>query len=514
MIELNDSFKKALSIAENTKNNIFITGRAGTGKSTFLKYFRDNTKKEIAVLAPTGVAALNVKGQTIHSFFGFKPDITIHKVKDIKPKNSELYKKLDTIVIDEISMVRADLLDCIDAFLRKHGPKRRKPFGGVQMIFIGDLYQLPPVVTSREKPIFKDYYSSPYFFSSQVFNECEFEFVELEKVYRQSDSAFLEILNSIRNNTVTDDLIEKLNSRVNPDFIPPDEEFYVYLTTTNKMAEKINFEKLAKIQGKEFVYHGFIEGEFNENDLPTSIDLVVKINAQVMLLNNDSKGRWVNGDIGKIVDIEQKRTEPDLIFVELTNGDVIEVSPFTWEMFEFYYDKEKKKILTEVVGQFIQYPLKLAWAITIHKSQGLTFDKMIIDLGRGTFSHGQLYVALSRCSNFDGLILKRPVSKKHILLDRRIIRFITQFQYKNAAKKLSIEDKISLIERAIENGKKLEIVYLKSTDEKSKRIVKPLFVGEMEYGSRVFLGLKAMCMMRMEERNFNVEKILEIQEID
>ncbi|GAB6182502.1 ATP-dependent DNA helicase [Thermodesulfovibrio hydrogeniphilus] len=514
MIELNDSFKKALSIAENTNNNLFITGRAGTGKSTFLKYFRDNTKKEIAVLAPTGVAALNVKGQTMHSFFGFKPDITIHKVKDIKPKNSELYKKLDTIVIDEISMVRADLLDCIDAFLRKHGPKKRKPFGGVQMIFIGDLYQLPPVVTSREKPIFKDYYSSPYFFSSQVFNECEFEFVELEKVYRQSDSAFLEILNSIRNNTVTDDLIEKLNSRVNPDFTPPDEEFYVYLTTTNKMAEKINFEKLAKIQGKEFVYHGFIEGEFNETDLPTSIDLVLKINAQVMLLNNDSKGRWVNGDIGKIVDIKQKRTEPDIIFVELTNGDIVEVSPFTWEMFEFYYDKEKKKISTEIIGQFIQYPLKLAWAITIHKSQGLTFDKMIIDLGRGTFSHGQLYVALSRCSNFEGLILKKPVNRKHILLDRRIVRFITQFQYKNAAKKLSLEEKISLIEKAIENGKKLEILYLKSTDEKSRRIVKPLFIGEMEYGSRVFLGLKAMCMMRGEERNFNVEKILEIHEID
>jgi len=510
-IEVNEEFQKALNLAENSDKNIFITGKAGTGKSTFLNYFRETTKKQIAVLAPTGVAAVNIKGQTIHSFFNFKPDITIHKVKEIKPKNTRLYKKIQTIVIDEISMVRADLLDCVDIFLKLHGKKKNKPFGGIQMVFIGDLYQLPPVVTSKEKDIFKEFYKTPYFFDANVFKDCEFEFVELEKVYRQSDTAFLEILNSIRNNTVTDEALENLNKRVKPDFVPEEDEFYIYLTTTNKMAEKINHEKLSKLRSKEFKYYGFIDGEFNESELPTASELTIKIDSQVMLLNNDSKGRWINGDIGRVIDIETKRTEPDIIIVELTNGEVIEVTPFTWEMYEFYYDSKKKKILTEVVGQFTQYPLKLAWAITIHKSQGLTFDKVIIDIGRGTFSHGQLYVALSRCRSLDGLVLKKPVDKKHILLDRRIVRFLTQFQYKYAEKNLPIEEKISLIKKAIKNKKPIEIVYLKSSDIKTKRVIIPISVGPMEYADKTFLGLKAFCTIRGQERNFNVEKILEIK---
>lgn len=512
-IDLNEAFLKALEVAENSNKNLFLTGKAGTGKSTFLSYFREHTRKEIAILAPTGVASVNVKGQTIHSFFGFKPDITVHNVKKIKPKNAKLYKNIDSIVIDEISMVRADLLDCIDVFLRKHGKRKNTPFGGIQMIFIGDLYQLPPVVSSREKFIFKDFYSSPYFFSSHVFKESEFEFIELEKVYRQSDLAFLEILNSLRNNNVTDKMIENLNKRVKPDFVPDDEDFYVYLTTTNKMAEYINSEKLSKIKNKEFKYYGFVDGEFSESELPTSKELTLKVDSQVMLLNNDSKGRWINGDIGRIIDIQQRRTEPDIIIVELINGETVEVTPFTWEMFEFYYDKEKKKISTDVVGQFTQYPLKLAWAITIHKSQGLTFDKLIVDIGRGTFSHGQLYVALSRCRSLEGLVLKRPISKKHILLDSRIVQFLTHFQYRHAEKTLPIKDKIALLERAVDEGKQLEIVYLKSTNLKTKRTIKPLFVGPMEYGNKTFFGLRAFCTMRMEERNFNVEKILEIREI-
>lgn len=512
-IELNESFLKSLEVAENSNKNLFVTGKAGTGKSTFLSYFREHTHKEIAVLAPTGVASVNVKGQTIHSFFGFKPDINVHNVKKIRPKNVKLYKNIDTIVIDEISMVRADLLDCIDVFLRKHGKNKNIPFGGIQMIFIGDLYQLPPVVSSREKLIFKDFYSSPYFFSSNVFKECEFEFVELEKVYRQSDLTFLEILNSIRNNNITDKMIENLNKRVKPDFVPDDDDFYVYLTTTNKMADYINAEKLSKIKNREFKYYGFVDGEFNESELPTTTELTLKVDSQVILLNNDSKGRWINGDIGRIIDIQQKRTEPDIIIVELINGEIVEVTPFTWEMFEFYYDKEKKKISTDVVGRFTQYPLKLAWAITIHKSQGLTFDKLIIDIGRGTFSHGQLYVALSRCRSLEGLVLKRPISKKHILLDSRIVHFLTQFQYRHAQKSLPIQDKIALLERAVDEGKELEIVYLKSSNLKTKRTIRPLFIGPMEYGNKTFLGLRAFCTMRMEERNFNVEKILEIREI-
>lgn len=511
-IDLNEEFLKAFNLAENTSKNLFITGRAGTGKSTFLNYFRENTKKQIAVVAPTGVAAVNVRGQTIHSFFNFKPDITLHKVEEINPKNPNLYKKLDCIVIDEISMVRADILDCIDGFLKIHGPNKKKPFGGIQMIFIGDLYQLPPVVTSKEKTIFKELYETPYFFSSNAFKQCEFEFIELEKVYRQSDIEFLEILNSIRNNTVTDEVIEKLNKRVKPDFEPAEDDFYIYLTTTNKMAEKINFEKLSKIKNKEFKYYGFIEGQFTEEDLPTSEELVVKVDAQVMLLNNDPRGRWINGDIGKIVEIKPKKTEPDIILVELQNGQIVEVTPFTWEMYEFYYDKTRKKILTQVVGQFTQYPLKLAWAITIHKSQGLTFDKLILDIGRGTFSHGQLYVALSRCRCLDGLILKKPISRKHVLLDRRIVKFLTEFQYKQAGQ--ALQEKISLIEKAINQRKQIEITYLKSNDTKSKRVVIPIYIGPMEYADKTFLGLKAFCMLRNQERHFNVEKILDVKLID
>lgn len=510
-IEINEEFKKAFDIAEKTNRNVFITGKAGTGKSTFLNYFRENTKKEIALLAPTGVAAVNIKGQTIHSFFNFKPDITLHKVKEIKPKNLTLYKKIHTIVIDEVSMVRADLLDCVDKFLRLHGKNKSKPFGGVQMIFIGDLYQLPPVVTSKEKDIFKEFYKTPYFFDAHVFSECDLDFIEFEKIYRQSDSSFIEILNAIRNGTITESAINQLNQRVIPDFIPPKDEFYIYLTTTNKMAAEINNERLSKIKGREFIYHGYLEGEFTDSDLPTSEKLLLKLNAQVMLLNNDPLGRWINGDIGKIINIEPRRAEPDIIFIELTSGEVVEITPFKWEMYQFYFDSKKKKILTEVVGQFTQYPIKLAWAITIHKSQGLTFDKVILDLGKGTFSHGQLYVALSRCRSLDGLILKKPVSKKHIFLDQRIIKFLTQFQYNHAAKILSAEEKITLINNAIIDKKPLEITYLKSTDEKTKRLIYPLSVGYMEYGNKTFLGLKAFCSLRGEERNFNVDKIIDIK---
>ncbi|MDW7999223.1 MAG: AAA family ATPase [Thermodesulfovibrio sp.] len=513
-IDFNEEFIKAFDLAENTKRNLFLTGKAGTGKSTFLKYFRENTKKEIAVVAPTGVAAVNIKGQTIHSFFNFKPDITIHKIKEIKPKKPNLYKKLDCIVIDEISMVRADILDCIDAFLRIYGPQRKKPFGGIQIIFIGDLYQLPPVVTLREKGIFKKFYETPYFFSSKVFKECEFEFIELEKVYRQSDDRFLEILNSIRNNTITEEIIKKLNQRVNPDFVPKDEDFYIYLTTTNKMAEKVNFDKLSKIKNKEFKYYGFIEGEFNEQDLPTSQELILKVDAQVMLLNNDIKGRWINGDIGKIIEIETKGSEHDVILVELSSGEVVEVVPFTWEIYEFYYDKNRKKILTEIIGKFIQYPIKLAWAITIHKSQGLTFDKVVLDIGKGTFSHGQLYVALSRCRSLEGLVLKRPVYPKNVLLDRRIVKFLTDFQYRYSEKNMPLEKKISTIEKALKEGKVIEIVYLKSNDVKTKRRIIPIYIGNMEYANKTFLGLQAFCQLRKEVRHFNVEKILDIRVIE
>jgi ATP-dependent DNA helicase PIF1 len=339
-IELNDKFRHALEILGNSDKNVFITGRAGTGKSTLLEYFRNTTNKNVAVLAPTGVAALNVKGQTIHSFFRFKPNITPERVKRLRSsRNSEsVYHKLDIIVIDEISMVRADLLDCVDRFLRLNGPEGDKPFGGIQMAFIGDLYQLPPVVTSNEKEVFQSLYETPYFYGAQVFDSLEMEFVELEKIYRQSDKEFISLLNTIRNNSITAEGLELLNQRCQPDFEPPPDDFYVYLTTTNKLAEEINSRRLAALTGRLYKFIGRIEGDFGQEYLPTKVDLQVKVGAQIMMLNNDTEGRWVNGTIGKIIDMSQNRKGEDVIIAELADGDEVEVTPFTWEIYRFFVD--------------------------------------------------------------------------------------------------------------------------------------------------------------------------------
>ncbi len=522
-IELNEQFLRAFRTMDETDRNVFITGRAGTGKSTLLTYFRDNTEKNIAVLAPTGVAAVNVKGQTIHSFFNFKLNLTPDTAGKVKPREKDIYKKLDAIVIDEISMVRADLLDCVDIFLRRYGKRKGRPFGGIQMVFIGDLYQLPPVVTSREKALFKDHYKSPYFFSSRVFDDdlfsktsggsapFEMEFIELEKVYRQRDEGFLSILNSIRNNTVSTDEINVINRRYDPDFSEKLGGFYIYLTTTNALAEEINMTRISGLKAEEYKYQGIMNGDFSERNLPTALDLTIKEGAQVMLLNNDSLGRWINGSIGRIAEIEEVGDDPDVLWVELPDGEIVDVLPYKWEMYEFSYDKKELKILSESVGSFVQYPLRLAWAVTIHKSQGMTFDNAIIDIGNGTFSHGQLYVALSRCTTMNGLILKRPVHKRNVLLDRRVVGFVTKYQYEQAAKQFPMEERIALLEKAIKEERKLEIVYLKTGDEKSKRTIIPKFTGEMKYRGRKFPGIKALCMEKQDERVFHVERILEMK---
>src|SRR3990172_1952403 len=515
-LEFNEGFSRAFHTMEDTDRHVFITGRAGTGKSTLLTYFRQNTKKVIAVLAPTGVAAVNVKGQTIHSFFNFKIDITPDSVRRIRPRDKAVYKKLHAIVVDEISMVRADLLDCVDVFLRLHGRGKSMPFGGIQMIFIGDLYQLPPVVTSREKALFMDYYKSPYFFDAMVFEgnkTFNMEFIELEKVYRQKDAGFLKLLNAIRNNTATDDDMNEINRRYIHDFREKGGDFSIYLTTTNILADSINIKKLAEVKAKEYRYTGALEGDFSAKDLPTGMEIVLKTGAQVMLLNNDSTGRWINGSIGRVVGIE-KEDGRDAILVELSDGEIAGVTPYQWEMYKFSYDKNRNMVTSEAVGSFTQYPLKLAWAVTIHKSQGMTFDRVTIDIGRGTFCHGQLYVALSRCTTLEGIVLRRPVSKKNILMDRRVVEFVTKYQYHLAEKRLPLHEKISFLEDAIKTGKQLEIVYLKTKDEKSKRIITPLSVGELEYSGKRFPGLKAFCTKRMDERVFHIERILEMRVIE
>jgi len=509
-IELNEEFVHALRLMDEGKRSVFITGRAGTGKSTLLQYFREHTRKNVVVLAPTGIAAINAGGQTIHSFFNFRPEVTPDTVSEIKPRDTKIYKNIDTIIIDEISMVRADLLDCIDLFLRRYGKKRKRPFGGIQMVFIGDLYQLPPVVRSKEKTLFNTIYRSPYFFDARVFGEIELEFVELEKVYRQRDDSFIELLNRIRNNTVTDEDLERLNTRVMPDFEPSGKDFYIYLTTTNDLADTINTKRLSRIRGREHTFEGYIDGDFPVKDLPTGLTITLKKGAQVMLLNNDSLGRWINGSIGRIIDFVREDGK-DVILVELEDGEMVDVLPFRWETIEYYYDEDRKRLSSSVTGSFIQYPLRLSWAVTIHKSQGKTFDKVIIDLGRGTFAHGQIYVALSRCTSFEGIVLKKPLKKGHILMDWRVVNFLTGFQYSISEKEMPLEEKLRVIEDAIRMRQPLEILYLKRSDEKTRRVVHPIYVGEMYYGSRRFTGLRAYCSMRNDERSFRVDRILKIR---
>ena len=515
-IDINPEFRLALDIMESTGRHIFITGKAGTGKSTLLDYFRTTTRKRVAVLAPTGVAALNVRGQTIHSFCRFKPDITIDKVKKTSAKGAALYKNLDAVIIDEISMVRADLLDCVERFLSLNGPHPRKRFGGLQMIFIGDLYQLPPVVTSAEQAIFSNQYDTPYFFSSHVFNDPAFdmEFVELEKIYRQTEEDFIELLNAIRNRSVTEEDIMHLNRRLDPAFAPPDDDFYIHLTTTNDLAYRRNQEKLAQLPGRTSRYPGFLDGEFDKSHLPTDELLELKRGAQVMMVNNDTNGRWVNGSLGRVSGIERTPGGPDVLRVELRDGFRVDVAPYTWELFKLDFDERAGKLITETIGSFTQYPLRLAWAVTIHKSQGKTFDKVVIDIGRGTFAHGQVYVALSRCTNFAGIILKKQIKKSHIRMDWRVIKFLTRYQYRKADEKMSYAEKLALILEAIRNGSDLEIVYLKTDDTKTRRRIRPESVEPMEYMGKKFEGVRAHCFKRGEERHFRIDRMLEMQLVE
>ena len=471
----NPQAQSALEIMQNTQINLFLTGEAGTGKSTLLQNFRKTTSKNIVVLAPTGVAALNVQGQTVHSFCAFGPDITLSKVKKLSPSSGKLklLKLLNTIVIDEISMVRADLLDCVDKFLRINGSDANMPFGGIQMIFIGDLYQLPPVDKDfvSGNALIKEY-ASPYFFDARAFRGAQFNFVELKTIYRQKEQVFLEVLNAVRNNAASTEHLNIINSRVHDqeDYFTF-EKFSIYLTPINRRASEVNNYFLGRIESPIKIYNGKAYGSFQDRELPTDLNLQIKVGAQVMMLNNDQKKRWVNGTMGKIVgtqksedenelaghspqawgedpnasegqrgrygnvyeqleefeadDVEQEQS--DIILVELENGETVEVEPYTWEMFQFTLNKHTQSVDSKTVGTYTQYPFKLAWAITIHKAQGKTFDKVYIDLSTGTFAHGQLYVALSRCRTLAGLTLKRPICQQDIMLDRRIVEFLAKF---------------------------------------------------------------------------------------
>lgn len=438
-IEINDDFQKAIKILSSGSDNIFITGKAGTGKTTFLKYYVKHCDKKFVVVAPTGVAALNAGGETIHSFFKFKTDVTLAKIKKKKLGNQSIYKNVDTIIIDEVSMLRCDLLDCIDKFLRLNGKIPKLPFGGVQMVFVGDLHQLPPVVVKDEQFLFNGYYDSPYFFSAKCMNDCFCHIVEFTKVYRQVDDKFISVLNDIRSNRVDDETITMLNGRVKKNF--PKDKLSVLLTSTNKAAEAYNEKFLGQISCDEQLFTAETEDIDSLTNFPANYQLKLKAGAQVMMLNNDSKDRWVNGSVGTVQTIKKDiSTNKYVVYVKLQNGRVEAVEPYKWELFKYKWNEDLNMIETESAGYFSQYPMKLAWAVTIHKSQGKTFDNVMIDLGFcGAFAPGQLYVALSRCKAIEGISLARPVRKSDIIVDDKIekllaarkrINYLTDPKYK------------------------------------------------------------------------------------
>jgi ATP-dependent DNA helicase PIF1 len=466
-------------------------------------------------LAPTGVAAVNVGGQTIHSFFQIRPGAGMDEIKKI---NKDIFKKLDALVIDEVSMARADLMDMIDQSLRLNRNRELEPFGGVQMILIGDLYKITPVLVGQERRFFRDRYQSEYFFDADVIQseEFEMELVELEKIYRQKgDGKFIDLLNAVRNNSIDQEQFDELNKRCNPNLEPSEDDLCINLTPTNKASEEFNRRKLISLDSPEVVFQGKIEGQYNQSQMPTDLNLALKEGAQVMLLNNNSAGKWVNGTVGKIVRLARKRNCKDsFVIVELENDREIKVKPHSWEIFNYYYDQLSNSIKAETVGSFTQLPIKLAWSVTIHKSQGKTFDKVMLDIGRGTFAHGQTYVALSRCRSLEGLVLKKPLEKKHIWMDWKIVKFLTEFQYEISEKELSFEDKEQIIRDVIEKEKALEITYLKASDIKSERVIEPIKIGEMLYLGKNFNGLEAFCRKRNEKRVFRIDRILEMRVVE
>ena len=424
-IELTPEAQAVLQLWEHTRQHVFLTGRAGTGKSTLLQHFRTTTRKRLVVLAPTGVAAVNVHGQTIHAFFGFGPGITPEKARRRTTGKKQLYRNLQTLIIDEISMVRADLLDCIDQFLRVNGPRAGAPFGGVQLLFIGDLYQLPPVVLPEEETLFTIHYASPYFFDAHVLRATPYTVIHLTKVYRQQDATFVTLLDAVRTGSVDQQQLATFNTRYRVDVAGRDRAQSVTLVTTNAMAERINTYHLAQIRQKPYTFTGTITGTFHRPQLPTEEALTLKPGARIMMLNNEPRGKWVNGTLGHI-DMITEDAGTVTIRVTLDNGYSGTISPYTWEAIRFVWDDITQRIVSEVVGSFTQYPLRLAWAVTIHKAQGKTFDAVVIDIGHGTFAPGQMYVALSRCRSLEGLVLYTPLKPEHVLVDPRAQAFLAR----------------------------------------------------------------------------------------
>ena len=433
----NTIFEQAVAFVNHTNRHLFLTGKAGTGKTTFLKYIKENSGKKMAVVAPTGVAAINAGGVTIHSFFQlpFGPFIpTLHHIHSgiqVHNKHSifqnirlttakrELIQELELLVIDEVSMVRADMLDAIDVVLRHFRRKPTLPFGGIQMLYIGDLFQLPPVVKNEEWELLQPYYKSPFFFDAEVMQQAPPVYIELKKIYRQTDSLFINLLNNVRNNCCTEQDIALLNSHFQSNFSPPSGDNYITLTSHNYLAKKINEDELEKLSAKKYTFKATITGEFAERSFPVEEVMQLKIGAQVMFIKNDKgeERRYYNGKIGTIKTITNEKIE-----VQCKDDEVIELEKEVWRNINYQYNKEEDTIEEDELGTFTHYPIRLAWAITIHKSQGLTFDKAIVDAG-ASFAPGQVYVALSRLTGLQGLVLHSIIQPHCISTDSKAIAF-------------------------------------------------------------------------------------------
>lgn len=446
ILETNPQLELAKQYIEETSTNIFLTGKAGTGKTTFLKNLRKTCYKRNVVVAPTGVAAINANGVTIHSFFqvSFGPFLPNLQSKDTSFKKFSkekirIIRGLDLLIIDEISMVRADLLDAIDDVLRRFRPGARNiPFGGVQLLMIGDLQQLPPVCKDEEWELISQYYSTPYFFSSLALNKSQFLTINLKKVFRQRDESFIKILNNIRNNTIDTPTYQELNKRYIPNFNPKDDEGYITLCTHNFQARDINNLKLNSIKEESFFYKAKVGGDFPEGAYPNDEKLELKLGSQIMFVKNDyssefSKRRYYNGKIGKIISLDDER----IIVRCIGEDNDIEVPKYEWHNYKYEINKETKAIEEKVIGTFEQYPIKLAWAITIHKSQGLTFDKVIINSNRA-FASGQVYVAMSRCKTLEGIVITSEFNPNSVRLDNTLVGFDLQ-QENNAPTEDSLQ---------------------------------------------------------------------------
>lgn len=434
-MEKNLELRQAWEFVEHTGMSIFLTGKAGTGKTTFLKTLKSHSHKRMVVVAPTGVAAINAGGVTIHSFFQlplspYVPNAKMEQRFAYSKEKRKIMRTIDMLVIDEISMVRSDVLDAVDNVMRRFR-EHDKPFGGVQLVMIGDLHQLTPVVSDKEEKILSEYYNTTYFFGSKALQSIDYVTIELHHVYRQQDESFLKILNDIRDGHPTADDLKTLNSRYNPSFRPNANDDYIRLTTHNSKADDYNNYELLALKTPSYTFEAEIEKEFPPSDYPTDMRLTLKTGAQVMFLKNDPKGRYYNGRIGHVTYVDERQ------ILVLCPGDekAIEVEKEVWENTKYKLNDSTNQIESEVVGTFTQYPLRLAWAITIHKSQGLTFDHAIID-AQLSFASGQVYVALSRCKTLEGMVLASPIEPSAIINDSRVSDYVAN---QGAAAKASIE---------------------------------------------------------------------------